>query len=107
MKATTFIFRLALLAALAAGGCQKASEKTQEPVAAAAAWPDSLSQALGGGYPNAGDPCRGVGETPLTNQYLSDSAILVGCLTEADAQKLGGQRVGVVDGVIMVSIRQR
>jgi hypothetical protein len=100
-----------LMVALLAVGCQQpaATEKAKvaEPASTPAIWPDSLTPALGGGYPNSNDPCRSIGETPLTNNYLSDSAILVGCLTKADADKLGGEQVGVVDGVIMVSIRQR
>jgi hypothetical protein len=34
---------------------------------------------FGTGYRAEGDPCRRVGESEFTNQFLSDAADLVGC----------------------------
>jgi hypothetical protein len=34
---------------------------------------------FGNGYRADGDPCRRVGESEVTNQYLDDAADLVGC----------------------------
>ena len=42
---------------------------------------------FGTGYRADGDPCRRVGESGFTNQFLSDSADLVGC--PADQENLG------------------
>jgi hypothetical protein len=85
-----------LLLMLAA--CQKAS-----PPAEPAAWPASLP-AFGEGFPNPGDPCRNVGESAATINFLDHTAWLVGCLSADDAAKLGGTVVATVDGVTLVSV---
>lgn len=66
-------------------------------------WPKSLP-VFGNGYPKTGDACRNIGENPLTNNFLDDSAILVGCLNKEDAAKLGGKILKEIDGVTLVSV---
>lgn len=78
----------------------------------AIAWPSEL-RVLGDGFPKPGDPCRRLGESALTINYLDDSAQLVGCPGEASAAAsmaivngLGGRVVGAADGVTFISIPQ-
>lgn len=91
-----------------------AAADTSEPTAPATEatiWPASLN-VFGDGYPNAGDPCRRVGESAATIDFLDDSAILVGCVGDAATEPAaaiiaaGGKAVGRVDGVTLISIPQ-
>jgi hypothetical protein len=75
--------------------------RTCEP----AEWPASLP-VFGDGFPNAGDPCRRVGESEATNNFLDHTAALVGCHAVSDAEKLGGRIVATVDGITLVSVPQ-
>ena len=103
---------ISLAAALLVSGCKPAAESASpaaaptDPAVAAAApatWPASLN-VMGEGFPDPGDACRKIGESEATVNYLDDSATLVGCLSAADAEMLGGSVVATVDGVTLVSV---
>lgn len=66
-------------------------------------FPDSVN-AFGDGYPDAGAPCRRLGEARATAAHLDHTRTLAGCLTRSDADALGGQIVGHIDGVWLISI---
>lgn len=94
------VIAMAIVASVS--GCQKAEDKTVV-ADAAAPWPTTLS-VVGDGFPKTGDPCRIIGESEATVNYLDDSATLAGCLSAGDAAKLGGKVVATVDGVTLVSV---
>ena len=100
-------FIVAGASALALSACSEAADNTSEPDVAAAeeaaVIPDSLAP-FGEGYPATGDPCRRLGESAATSNYLDDSAALVGCPTQASADALGGTIVDTIDGVRLVSV---
>ena len=85
--------------------CQYAANTsdTHTEKAAQQTWPASLT-AVGNGFPNPGDACRKIGESASTLNYLDHTAILAGCLSTGDAEKLGGRVVATIDGVILVSV---
>lgn len=101
--------------ALALSACQKADEPVPSetavppsapasaPDAATAEWPAGLP-VFGDGFPNPGDPCRRIGESEQTVDYLDHSASLVGCLSADDAVKVGGRVVATVEGVTLLSV---
>ena len=95
----------ALALVLVACGGTPAEDSAAEPAPASAAVeiPESLAP-FGDGYPGPGAPCRRLGESPATSNYLDDSAVLVGCPDEASAEMLGGTIVGNVEGVRLVSV---
>lgn len=79
-------------------------------LAACAPAPDALP--LFGGYRTAHDPCQRVGENAQTNQFLDDSADLVGCpeyyagVTDF-AVMTGAIRVGQMAGYVLFSVPRR
>lgn len=67
---------------------------------------------LMGGYRDAGDRCRRVGEDAFTNAFLSDAADLVACPEGvADLSGLGPEtgaaEVGTKDGWVLISVPRR
>lgn len=81
---------------------------TAPPASAPFAWPATL-RVVGDGYPAAGAPCRRIGETAATVDYLDDSADLVGCPAsdQAAIAALGGKPLGQLDGVALISVPRR
>lgn len=87
---------LAILAVCAS--CSMIGSATAKPYAH---WPKELR--VGNGYPHSEDPCRRVGETPATVDFLDDSATLVGCPSKQSAAHIRGKVVGNVRGIILIS----
>jgi hypothetical protein len=101
-----FLNTLAMFTALTLlAACQPGEKKAAAPAdqVTETTWPASL-KVMGDGFPNPGDECRRIGESQATVNYLDHTATLAGCLSAADAAKLGGRIVGTVDGVTLVSI---
>jgi hypothetical protein len=114
MKRMTIRTGVASIAvALALAGCQPQSNQTPTPVPeraatpvaenAAPTWPASLP-VFGDGFPQPGDPCRRVGESAETMNFLDHTATLAGCLSADDAAKLGGRTMATIQGVTLVSV---
>ncbi len=89
-----------VLVAGCGGGAPTGSET---PAPADFAWPESLV-VVGDGYPGPGAPCRRIGESAATVDFLDDSAALVGCPSADEADKLGGKVLATIDGVTLVSV---
>jgi hypothetical protein len=95
----------ALVAVSSASSPANAAD-TREPFA----WPASLAP-FGNGYPNAGDACRRLGESPATSAYLDHMATLVGCPGGADSVSVRAMLrdhrahvVGEANGVTLISV---
>jgi len=64
---------------------------------------------LMGGYRQMGDQCVRVGENNMTNQYMDDSADLVGCPADYEGlgvfqTETGAVQVGAAQGYILFSV---
>jgi hypothetical protein len=104
---------IAVAVALVVSGCQRSAgpgdaaapsaADATPATATTATWPSSLT-VVGEGFPSAGDPCRVIGESAATVDFLDHTAMLAGCLSAEDAAKLGGRVVATVDGVTLVSV---
>lgn len=103
MKFKAIVAGASALALVACGESTSEPEGEAAPAEELAVIPESLAP-FGDGYPNAGDPCQRLGESAATSNYLDDSAMLVGCPSEASAEALGGTIVGNVEGVRLVSV---
>ena len=68
---------------------EPASEQEESaPALAPGQFPASLA-AFGKGYPQDGDPCRKLGESELTANWVDDKSVLLGCPTRESADALG------------------
>ena len=101
---------LGSVAALSLAACSQPEQTSPTALISTApfAWPATL-RVVGDGYPAAGAPCRRIGETAATVDYLDDSADLVGCPAsdQAAIAALGGKSLGQVDGVALISVPRR
>lgn len=84
---------------------EQSANTTQQVMAPgqSGSWPSSL-RIIGDGYPISGSACRRIGESAATIDFLDDSADLVGCQSAAEAARLGGRVLGVVEGITLVSV---
>jgi hypothetical protein len=96
----------ALAATLTLSSCVQRPAAVAGPAAWTIPWPDTLKP-LGDGYPAAGAPCRRVGESAATIDFLDHTALLVGCPTHGEAMQLGGKVIATVDGITLVSVPLR
>lgn len=101
------LFAAAFLLAACGGSSDEVSDSEAEvqpdSTSVAVSFPESLAP-FGDGYPAAGDPCRRLGESAATIDWLDDSATLVGCPSAQTASSLGGTLVGEVEGITVISI---
>lgn len=131
MSTFRIVFRpllLALPAVLAVTACERATAPgaaeatppapatspaataTPNPTAPAFAWPASL-RPFGEGYPDPGDPCRRLGESPAVAELLDHTQVLVGCPGRADDVPAAtiiadnrGKPLAMIDGVTVIAV---
>lgn len=96
----------ALAATLTLSSCVQRPAAVAGPAARTIPWPATLTP-FGDGYPAAGAPCRRIGESAATVDFLDHTALLVGCPTQAAALQLGGNFIATVDGITLVSVPLR
>lgn len=99
---------ITLLMLAACGSSDTIAEPVPEPAVtpsplAAGEFPANLA-AFGDGFPASGDPCRKLGESEATANWLDHTSVLVGCPTRESADRLGGSIVDTVDGFFLVSV---
>lgn len=99
----TLVFSSMLVACGSAGDDDSADAADQGGSAATVTIPNSLAP-FGDGYPSAGDPCKRLGESAATSDYLDDSSLLVGCPSSESAAALDGTVVATIEGVSLVVI---
>jgi len=96
----------------AAGPADAAATRPADTGSSAAAftWPASLHP-FGEGYPNPGDPCRRVGESPAVADFLDHTQVLVGCPGRADETAAAtllaegqGKALAYIDGVTIIAV---
>ncbi len=99
-------FLPALLSIGLLSACQRAEPTPTDtpPPATPPAPPASSLVLFGNGYPTDGAPCRRVGESEATAQWLDHTADLVGCPDAASAAALGGKVVATIGGMTVVSV---
>ncbi len=89
--------------------CQRAEPTATDtpPQATLSESPAPSLVLFGNGYPTDGAPCRRVGESEATSQWLDHTADLVGCPDAASASTLGGKIVATIEGVTVVSVPRK
>ena len=95
----------ALLCVALLSACQRAEPTATDTRPQTPPAPRASSLVLfGNGYPTDGAPCRRVGESEATSQWLDHTADLVGCPDAASASALGGKVVATIEGMTVVSV---
>lgn len=91
-------------ASLAVSACSRGETGgSSEHDSAISAFPESLTP-IGDGYPNTGDPCRQLEESPAITQLQYDDMIFVGCPNADTPIPPGGQVIGNIDGIQLIGI---
>ena|SRR5688572_14676971 len=98
-----------LLPVIVVGGLLAGCEGGAQGPAPKAEIPSTL-RPIGEGFPTKGSPCRRLGESTATSNYLDHTRILVGCPGTRESAVVqtviatGGHIVAEIDGVVMLSV---